>query len=360
MAENKKDLNSGVQALSGFSFQRNSIIYLILDKYDLLVGDNFFICVEHYDDFVFAHLDSKNKLCKVDAYQAKKATSPWSTNKKLAEILAKMTLVGKRMKDDPMPKSDDYSHNLIFLTNKKIDLICGGKIEPKYSQVIKEDNVYVLFSNLHKEIKNNIENKFPASPLELDEVENISFRYIDVANTDKSQRNQLAGMISDLFSEEVTDPSAALCVLLNLFKDVETVYNQGEDLSFLDASKRVYSSEIFKAFNIIFSKAKAYKFWRDNAANLSAALRLPVGKTRDYDTRLSDCFDYFKDLSQVEFAKIYRFVSDNNHVDDEFYSDVDCVKALYELYQKEKSSQLDVTMIAFAIIAAYVETRNIK
>lgn len=360
MAEDKNDSNSGVQALNGFAFQRNAVIYLILENYDILLGDRFFVCIEHHDDFLFVHTDSKSKIYKVDSYQAKKATNSWSTNQKLATILAKMTLVAKGIRDDPMPKADGYNHNLIFLTNKKINLKCGAKNEPKYSSIVKEDNVFVLFSGLHEKIRENIESKLASLSFDEEEIDNISFRYVDVANTDKSQRQQLVGMISNLFADTVSDPAAALDLLLTIFQDIETVYNQGENLSFLDVSKRIYSDEIFKAFDVICSKAKAYKFWRDNAAKLSEALEVPVRKSRDYVEKLSNCFDYFKDLSQVEFVKIYRFVAENDHVDDLYYTDIECVKNLNELYLKEKSSQLDSVTVAFAIVAAYVETRDVK
>jgi hypothetical protein len=71
MSELKNDVNSGVEALTGFSFQRNSAIYLVLENYDILVSRKFFICIEHHDDLIFAHLSNSNVISRIEAYQAK-------------------------------------------------------------------------------------------------------------------------------------------------------------------------------------------------------------------------------------------------------------------------------------------------
>ena len=47
------DTNSGVVAQSGFALQRNTAIYILLNNYHLKFQDrNYFICLEHHDDFV--------------------------------------------------------------------------------------------------------------------------------------------------------------------------------------------------------------------------------------------------------------------------------------------------------------------
>lgn len=358
MSEIKNDANSGVEALTGFAFQRNSAIYLVLENYDILVNDNFFICIEHHDDVIFAHLNDSNEIKKIEAYQAKKSTSEWSLGKNLAEIIAKMTLVGSDLESDAISKSSNYSQDLTFLTNKSIKLNCGSRKEPKFSEIIRENNVFVCYSNLHSNIQSNFLKKLSNFSFVTEQLDNVSFKYIDVANTDKSQRNQLAGMLSDVFENKIFDSNAALDLLLKLFREVETVFNQGNMSKLLDKSKRVYSKEILKAIDVICNKAKAFKFWRENAQELSKALQIPISKSSNYAEHLNNCFDYFKDLKQVEFQKIYRFVDDNRDIDASSFSHQECITKLSERFFNNHQTQLDNTSVSFAIVAAYVETRN--
>ena len=360
MSEIINDTNSGVEALTGFSFQRNSAIFIVLDNYDFLVTQDFFICIEHHDDVIFSHLNDSNEICKIEAFQAKKSVSEWAAGKGLAEIIAKMTLVGRDLEEDVIGKSEDYSHGLTFLTNKSIRLSCGSrkKDEKKHSEIIRENNLVAFYSNLHSKIQNNIIKKLKDFTFETDQLEKVSFRYIDIGNTDKAQQNQLTGMLSDIFKDKVSDPSAALDLLLKLFREVETVYNQGDTSKLLDDTKRVYGKDILKAIDVICNKSKAFKLWRDNAQKLSEDLKIPISKGRNYTDHLNNCFDYFKDLQQVEFQKIYHFVNDNRDIDDLSYSDASCITKLNERYHQMHQSQLDGVLVSFAIIAAYVETRN--
>ncbi|WP_214657735.1 hypothetical protein, partial [Vibrio anguillarum] len=49
----KKAANCGVVALSGYEFQRNCALYLLLDGYEHFREEDYFLCIEHYDDFLF-------------------------------------------------------------------------------------------------------------------------------------------------------------------------------------------------------------------------------------------------------------------------------------------------------------------
>lgn len=361
MSEIVNDKNSGVEALTGFSFQRNSAIFIVLDNYDFFVTQDFFICIEHHDDVIFSHLNGSSEIYRIEAYQAKKSVSEWATGKSLAEIIAKMTLVGRDIEKDVIDKSVDCFHALTFLTNKRIKLNCGSrkKGEKKHSKIIRENNLVAFYSDLHSKIQDNFLKKLQDFTFETDQLEKVSFRYIDVGNTDKAQRNQLIGMLSDIFEDKVSDPSAALDLLLKLFREVETVYNQANTSKLLDESKRVYGKDILKAIDVICNKSKAFKLWRNNAQRLSEALNIPVSKGRNYTEHLNNCFDYFKDLEQVEIQKIYHFVNDSRDIDDLSYSDASCITNLNERFHQIYQTQLDSVLVSFAIIAAYVETRNI-
>ncbi|QDZ62780.1 DUF4297 domain-containing protein [Elizabethkingia bruuniana] len=91
MGEKKIDSNSGVQASVGFDFQRNSCIYIFLEKYSALKDQNYFIMLEHYDDIVFGILNEKSELAEITTYQAKKSSTNWTTNK-LYEIIQKFVI----------------------------------------------------------------------------------------------------------------------------------------------------------------------------------------------------------------------------------------------------------------------------
>jgi hypothetical protein len=269
-----------------------------------------------------------------------------------------MTLVGSDLKNDSISKSSDYSQDLTFLTNKSIKLNCGSRKDPKFSEIIRENNVFIFYCDLHSNIQSNFLKKLKDYSFEANQLDNVSFKYIDVANTDNSQREQLAGKLSKLFGDRIFDSYAALDLLLKLFREVETVYNQGNESKLLDENKRVYSQDIFKAIDVICNKAKAFKLWRENAQELSEVLQIPISKGRNYIEHLNNCFDYFKDLKQVDFQKIYHFVNNNRDIDESSFSDQDCINNLNERFFNKHQTQLDNASVSFAIVAAYVETRN--
>ncbi|PHN95715.1 hypothetical protein CSC81_19100, partial [Tenacibaculum discolor] len=73
---------------------------------------------------------------------------------------------------------------------------------------------------------------------------------------------------------------------------------------------------------------------------------------------LENCFDYFKDMQQVEYRKVYQFVEKRTDVDDNHSSEAECIVDLYKCYLKEFNPRLESHMVAFAVIASYVETRG--
>ncbi|MFP0264040.1 dsDNA nuclease domain-containing protein [Acinetobacter pittii] len=354
------DTNSGVQASNGFAFQRNSAICILLDKYDLLVGNNFFICIEHFDDVIFTFLDNNNEVNNIDSYQAKKSTSSWSTDKVLGEIVAKMTNVGANLLLDKWPKNINYKHDLIFLTNNTIKLNCANikkKGVESYSEIVREDNFFVSFSDLHENIRNNLIEKMDKFEKNITQLENIKFMHLDVGATDKSQKEQILGKISKIFKGKFIDSNAALELILSLFRNVETVYNQGHITTLLDESKRIYSSKIFEALNVIENKTKTYEKWRLMANEVAKRLKIPLAVTRDYKRYIDNSFDYFKDLKMVEFQKIYHFVNSSD-VDSVCYSEEESILTLNKEINEKLQLNLSKEVILFAIVAAYVETRG--
>lgn len=350
-------VNSGVQALSGFAFQRNSAIYLLLDNYDYYKNKEFFICIEHHDDLIFALLNDANKLCKVEAYQAKKASKQWATSSKLAEIIAKITLVGSSLKSDQFIKSKHYTHNLTFLTNHSVKLTCGKRKDAK-TVILKEDNTEISMHALHDRIQDNIKKKVKKFSHSSAELNHIRFLYVDLNKTDENQRLHLAGMLSKLFRDKITDPYAAMDLLLTLFRNAETIYNQAGISSLLDPKKRINSLDIYKALDVITKKRKAFSFWRSYAKIICSKLKIPVSQSSRYKEHIDNCFDFFKDLEAVEFRKIYKFVDESRAIDDKFYDHSDCIIEIYNKYLSTHQTQLTEYIVLFAIVAAFVETRN--
>lgn len=56
-----KAVNAGVTAQTGFELQRNCALLLILDDYTSYKDKNFFVCIEHQDDFLFAFTTDDHK-----------------------------------------------------------------------------------------------------------------------------------------------------------------------------------------------------------------------------------------------------------------------------------------------------------
>lgn len=351
--------NAGVHAQNGFAFQRNSAVCLILDRYDLLISKNFFVCIEHFDDIVFTFVNDKNKVKRIDSYQAKKSASTWATDKVLGEIISKMTKVGASLLLDDMPKADNYKQNLIFLTNKSVKLNNKKNEEiESLSEILKEDNLIIYFSKLHESIRDNLVSKMIEYDSDYSQLSNVAFKYMDFTSTDKSQKEQMVGKILKIFDNKNIDANAALDLILSLFRDVETIYNQGDYVRLLDESKRVYSSEIFRAFNVVENKTKAYELWRLMADDISNKLQISVEMSMKSKHYINNSFDYFKDLKMVDFQKIYNFVR-FSEVDKYCFSIASSILKLNEDICKNVNLNLPREVVLFAIIAAYVQKREV-
>jgi len=359
MTTTQSGANDGVEATTGFAFQRNSALFIILDNPQLVEQSDFFICIEHHDDLIFGYKSKNGSIEKVDAYQVKKkSTGDWSATQELGEILAKMTCVGYALRNDDHIKSDDYSQNLIFLSNANTKLNCGKRKPPRHSVVVRESNLYVRFQDLHESIKNNVITKFGDNKHYPEEIGSLEFKFLDMPKTNKAQKHELLGMLVSTYGDTISDHAAALVVLLALFHDAETIYNQGNVSRLMDEKKRIHSDTIVKALDVITTKAKAFKVWRENANSLKKTLEIPLIHSELYKEHIDNCFDYFKDLEQVEYQKIFNFVNETRDVDEAALDHAECFLELRNRYLADHQSQLSTYAISFAIIAAYFETRK--
>ncbi|PVZ70621.1 dsDNA nuclease domain-containing protein [Pelagibaculum spongiae] len=230
--------NAGVEGSSGYSFQRCCVVFLIFDNQEELSQKNYFVCMEHHEDFLFAFLDEEGKIQNIDTYQAKKSSKDWSINTDLREIIGKITLVGKELLNDKHPKSDDYYHTLGFLTNKKISLKSqkedNVRIETK---TVSVSNLQANYSNLDPKIKKNILKGIDESLLEENQLENIRFQFIDLPQGYNGWQRTLTGLSHERFGKKINDHKAVIATLLQLLQNIEQHYNNGNIVSLTDTKK---------------------------------------------------------------------------------------------------------------------------
>lgn len=351
--------NSGVEGASGYSFQRCCVVYLLFEDFETINLDNYFICLEHHEDFLFAFLDENGDLKKIDTYQAKKSRDDWKIDSDLCEIIGKMTSVGKELLNDPFSKSADYQHTLNFLTNRNVLLTSKKENETTQKrEKIQVSNRLKKYFDLHVEIKKNIEPRISKEILVETQLKNIQFQYIDLAQSNKSWQRTLNGLSIEHFGQKVNDHDAVISTLMRLLQDVEQTYNDNNLVLLSDPSKRVAKVKINETFSMFTESKKSFDFWRQYSEQLSKELHLKLPIQRKAKELLENCFDYFKDIQQVEYRKVYQFVEKRTDIDDNHSSEAECIVDLYNRYFNEFSPRLESHMVAFAVIASYVETRG--
>lgn len=355
-----KNSNSGVEGASGYTFQRCCIVYLLFDEFEELNSTEYFVCVEHHEDFLFAFLDENGLLRKIDTYQAKKSRDDWKTDQELCDIIGKITLVGKELINDSHPKANSYKHTLSFLTNKNISL--KNKKEPKkksISEKVQVSNNLVNYIDLHDEIKSHITSKLIDGELaDIKQLDNLRFKFIDLPQSNRGWQQNLTGLSAQVLGSNVNDHEAVITTLMKLLQDIELTYNNNELVSLSDKNKQLPKSKIDETFNMLVKNKKSFDFWREYSDELSRALEIKLPIKRQAKELLDNCFDFFKDIQQIEYKKIYRFVGERADIDAKHSNEVDCIVELYRIYINNYKPRLDSHMVAFAIIAAYVETRG--
>lgn len=355
-----KNSNSGVEGASGYTFQKCCVVYLMFEGFENLKLVNYFICIEHHEDFLFAFLDEKGSLNKIDTYQAKKSRDDWKTDQELCEIIGKITLVGKELVNDKHPKSSGYNHTLNFLTNKNI-LLKSKKIPDKKqtSEKVQSTNKTVDYQSLHEEIKSAIQSKIiDGNNSDFNQLENVSFKFIDLPQSNKCWQRILTGLSTEVLGTDINDHEAIITTLMKLLQDVELTYNNNELVLLSDKDKQLSKSKIDSTFNMFVECNKSFEFWRSYSDELSKSLAIKLPIKRRARELLENCFDYFKDIQQIEYKKIYKFVESSTNFDEKHESESDCIVDLYKTYMANYNPRLESYMVAFAVIAAYVETRG--
>jgi hypothetical protein len=218
------------------------------------------------------------------------------------------------------------------------------------------------FDELKDDIQRKILSKMTeddrSKPEIIQKLEKLKLIYIDLPRTAKNQRAQLIGQLSEVFGDLVNDQAAAIDTLLKLLRKIENEFNQNNAPAFLDAKKKLSSSEISMAFKIITTKAKAYEYWRSEQSPISRQLGITIAEQPNFELAFSSSFDFFKDLTQYEYHKIYNFVKNNMSVTRRFYDDVQCIYSLYESFIERDNTSLEEIQLKAVIYAAYFELKG--
>lgn len=367
MTTKNKAANSGIDALLGFEFQRNCALYLLLNDYAQIKKREFFLCIEHHDDFLFCYRsDCRSNIEKIHSYQAKKLSgSAWTIDSRFTELIAKMLNVGNELKIDSAPKCKSYTHELTFVSNTDIKLNYSpnkqekakGKIETTH--LLNEQNCKSSYSAIHEDIKNKINEKVQNFCIQESlayhktELCNLHMQWVDFPRNRNSQKDTLVGLMCRNFPH-VSDPSAAVELLLSLFRDVEAVYNQGKITALLDSTKRVEGNEIKQAIGVIEVEQKTFNLWRKHSTELSRKFLVPIGIQNNHESRIKDTFELLKDMNNNEHQIIKSFIRENDYSDDH-YSYEDMFDAYITNIKGKNSINLKHVDIFFSALCAFVE-----
>ncbi|WP_339137351.1 MAG: hypothetical protein WGN25_04935 [Candidatus Electrothrix sp. GW3-4] len=367
MTTRKKAANAGVDALLGFEFQRNCALYLLLDDYDRFKGREFFLCIEHHDDFLFCYrTNCRSNIKEIHSYQAKKLSgNVWTINERFSEVIAKILEVGNDLISDPARKCPNYTHELTFVSNTDIKL--NYKPNAKEKKDRKEEITYLLneqnckcgFNAIPDEIKEKINKKVDnfckkkKITYHKAELDNFCIQWIDFPRNKNRQKDSLVGLMSRKFSH-VSDPLAAIELLLSLFREVEAVYNQGKVVTLLDSSKRVEGDEVKKAIDIIETEQKTFEFWRNYSTELCHKFRVPIGIQNHHKNYIRNTFELLKDMSNNEHQIIKGFIRENDYSMD-YHSHGDMFDAYVSDIKSQHSMNLKDIDIFFSTLCSFVE-----
>jgi len=350
-----KSTNAGVDAQTGFALQRNSALYLLLEEYhNKFKEKNYFICLEHHDDFLFCFLNEINEAEIIEAYQSKKKSpDTWKLDPELIKIITKLLTTGKSLISDRFPKSNNYKHILYFASNQTTNLVVKEDNRVVASVSIRENNPLVSYDSLDNRIQSKIINSIDDDKLH-EELNNLQFIYIDLNRTVEKQINELVGQLGKVFGDSIYNKEAAVKTLIELFRDIEEIYNQGNVAKLLDTTKRVTSAQIEDAFDLLTSKSKCFENWRSKKSEVSQVLKIRPIERETFEFAFNSAFDFFKSYNEAEHRKILEFIK-QNLANCTTYTDEENVAELVTMYLKNDSTHLGEIEFKAVVFAAFYE-----
>ncbi|MCR5248804.1 MAG: DUF4297 domain-containing protein [Paludibacteraceae bacterium] len=305
-------INSGVEGGTGYEFQKNCLIFILLDEYDNFRDKEYFICMESADDFIICFLEN-NELKEVRTYQAKKnSNGSWTTSNMTKEIIPKMCEGGVMIQEDnSLPHAKSYTQKLHFLSNQIIKL--EKKICNEASEIVEYDD---LEEKTKKMIEKSIsdfhtkENKEYDVNKILDQRKFLIFRFLDLNRTIEEQQNCLKGKIDEVFKSEVPNTQAALETILHCLTISSTTYNKNKQLKLYQKNKWVTSKSIQDCFGTITTKSKFFDRWRTRIKEICQSFNIPLKNRSMFRSTCENSFEYFKDPNQIEHQKILTMATE--------------------------------------------------
>jgi len=183
--------------------------------------------------------------------------------------------------------------------------------------------------------------------------------YIDIARTVKSQKEQLIGQFQSLFGQKVYDHKAAVELLIEKLRIIESEFNQNSNPTLLNYKKRIDSDEINATYQLITNKRKAFDLWRSEKKSLSKLFNITIADQSAFKLDFINSFDLFKDLKQFEHQKILSFVFSRKDILSKFHSDLECIEKLNTEFRLNHSSPLNEKQVKAAIFAGYLELKDL-
>jgi hypothetical protein len=233
----------------------------------------------------------------------------------------------------------------------------NGKEEITY--LLNEQNCKAKYDSVPSEIKDKIYKKVDSfcNKKKIDyhqnELDNLHIQWVDFPRTKDGQQDRLVGLMSRKFPH-VSDASAAVELLLSLFRRVEVIYNQDKTITLLDTSKRVEGDEIKKAIDVIETEQKVFKLWREHSTELARKFRVSIGIQNSYENHIKNTFELLKDMMNNEHQTIKSFVKDNDYSMN-YYSYDEMFDAYVSDIKNKNNMNLRDIDIFFSTLCAFVE-----
>lgn len=305
-------INSGVEGGTGYEFQKNCLIFILLDEYDNFRDKEYFICMESADDFIICFLEN-NELKEVRTYQAKKnSNGSWTIHNMKNEIIPKMCEGGLMVYEDKsFSHADSYTQKLHFLSNQKIKLdsvICNETSEIIGYDELEEKTKKTIEKSI-SEFHTNEKKEYGIDKI-LEQRKYLIFRFVDLNKKIKEQQNCLKGKIEEVFKSDVSSPQAALDTILRSLTISSTTYNTNKQFDLSQKDKWVTSESIQDCFETITTKSKFFERWRNRAQEIFQSFNIPLKNRSMFKSICENSFEYFKDPNQIEHQKILTMATE--------------------------------------------------
>lgn len=379
--------NAGVDGGTGYEFQKNCLLYVILSNYAELAGREYCVFMEHYDDFVICFFE-EGFLTEVYTYQAKKHSGDWTTSEIVPDVLYKICVSGAAARQDTtFDKSNGYKQLLSFISNQRIkikDNTIDSSNNEMYLRNLSESGGTHCKSQIFDQLKHALfverqKSGLVESSKKLDdwykelsvedrvlfdqevesdpvyqEIENVRFIHVDMPGTNIRQAQLLRSMLVDACQGRITFPDAAFSVLIKMITESSTTYNTGGDISFNNFKKKISSSAINECMGLLVNSSKAIKEWREKIDVYGKSLNIPIPKHKEFISELETSFEYLKDKSKIEHQQILKLSKTEYEVTTATNRE-DFINSVYKKYIETSATRLSETRIKAICYAASFE-----